>query len=114
MKGCQFTNLQIPSNWVASNNNDGLLSFMNTTWTSAQRYYNELLNCKMGLSFDNPSNYFANNIAKIEFFDILENTLVKKEVLKVLEQCYGDITTCGAIEALAIAVLGQNTKVSFF
>lgn len=114
MKGCKFTDLQIPSNWISSNNNDGLLSFMTTTWVSAKRYYDELVNCKTGLSFNNPSNYFANNIAKIEFFDILENTVIKTEILKVLEQCYGDITTCSAIEALAVAVLGENVKVSFF
>lgn len=119
MKGCVFNTIQIPDNWengkFPAGTNEGVYWYMQTSHFSAQKFYNELGRVEAGLSFSEPSKYFVNNFANnIEFFDILENTKAKEEVLQVLEYCYQNITTIGAMTKIAVAVLGDSVRISYY
>lgn len=115
MKPAIFSNFQVPERWLEYECNSQLMEIWDTGYYSAKRYYEELQRLRNSLSFENGSTFFTENFGNsIEFFDILENTMVKKEILKVLEYCYTNITTCGALVRIAQAILGKDIKISLF
>ena len=115
MKGATFNDIQYPKNWKEETRNEGVFWYMVTSHFSAEVFYYNLKDVETGLSFSEPSEYFANNFTDgLEFFDILEKTKPKKEVLQVLEYCYLNITTCGAFARVAVALLGESTRVEFY
>lgn len=115
MKGCVFSTIQIPDNWRDKSWNQGVFWYMDTTHFSSKKFYDDLQEVKTGLSFSNPSQYFVNNFTEnIEFFDIFANTKPKKEVLQVLEYCYQNIGTVGAMTKIATAVLGESVRISYY
>lgn len=115
MKGCVFNTIQTPDNWKEQTWNEGVYWYMETTHYSAKKFYDDLARVKTGLSFSEPSKYFVENFTQnIEFFDILENTKPKEEILQVLEYCYKNIGTCGAMTKIAVAVLGESVRISYY
>lgn len=115
MKPSVFPAFQVPERWLQYECNSELMEIMETSYDSAKRYHSELQRFKDSLTFNNASAFFAESLCKnIEFFDILENTRVKHEVLKVIEYCYTNITSCGALVAIAEAILGKAIQITFF
>jgi len=93
----------------------GIVEFLNSVNQVAYTLYNDIVAFQDSCTLENASIAFTESRGKyLEFLSILENTQVKADIIKSLDQAYSYAGSTFTIVKLAKIIFGSTVDISFF
>jgi len=102
-------------NKVKTKPREGIVEFLNSVNQVAYKLYADIVAFQSSCTLDNASIAFTESLGKyLEFMSILENTQIKADVIKSLNEAYAYAGSTFTIVKLAKLIFGTTIDISFF
>jgi hypothetical protein len=102
-------------NKIKAKPREGIVEFLNSVNQVAYKLYADIVAFQDSCTLDNASIAFTESLGKyLEFMSILENTEIKADIIKSLNQAYSYAGSTFTIVKLAKIIFGPTVDISFF